>query len=68
MQCFGPFTGVITVFSQEKRIIEAELSSNSYNVGTYFIGRVLAELPLQIIIPFVYCTIVYWSVGKIVYI
>ena len=44
-------TGVVLLFSQEKRIVTAEINGNSYSVGAYFIGRVMAELPVQIGLP-----------------
>jgi hypothetical protein len=32
-------------------------------VSAYFISRILAEMPVNIIIPTIYATIIYWAVG-----
>jgi len=35
----------------------------AYSVSAYFISRILAEVPLNVIIPTIYATIIYWAVG-----
>ncbi|KAG5178542.1 ABC transmembrane transporter [Tribonema minus] len=55
--------GVLQVFPLEMPIFLREHGSASYRVDTYFLGRTLAELPIQLIFPAVYGTILYWLVG-----
>lgn len=40
-----------------------EQASSLYDVGPYYFGKVLAELPLSILDPIVFSVIMYWAVG-----
>eukprot|EP01035_Chromulina_nebulosa_P018182 gene18182-23840_t len=60
-QSFTPLVGVLRLFPAEKRIISREIAVGSYPLSSYFLSRVLAELPGQTITTIVFCAIVYWS-------
>lgn len=47
-QSFGPLIGVLSVFPNEKRVVNTELNNLSYPTTAYFCSRFLAELPSQI--------------------
>lgn len=55
--------GVILTLPLELPVFLREHSSGLYRVDTYFLGRTMAELPFQILFPFVYSTIVFYLVG-----
>ena len=65
-QAFGPLNSTKT-FIEEKQIVHRERLSNSYSRSAYFLGRVLAELPADIILAIFYCVIIYWGSGKNLY-
>ena len=63
-QSFGPAVGVVSVFPDERVLIEQERGvSRIYSLASYFIARVAVELPLQVISSFLYSIIVYFAVG-----
>mmetsp|Transcript_15892 Transcript_15892/g.26735 ORF Transcript_15892/g.26735 Transcript_15892/m.26735 type:complete len:320 (+) Transcript_15892:155-1114(+) len=62
-QSFGPLVALLTVFPAEKVIVSREILGGAYKTSAYYIGRVIAELPGQIVITVVYATVIYWSVG-----
>ncbi|CAM9798121.1 unnamed protein product [Pylaiella littoralis] len=55
--------GVLQVFPNEMPVFLREHDSGSYRVGSYFLGRTLAELPIQIIFPALFSVIVYLLCG-----
>jgi ABC-type multidrug transport system permease subunit len=56
-------TTVLTSFTEEKAIVRRERSNLSYPLSAYFVGRLLAEIPMQILLAVFYGSIVYWSVN-----
>jgi ABC-type multidrug transport system permease subunit len=34
-----------------------------YHLSSYYLGKQLAELPLQVIVPAAFATVIYWTVG-----
>lgn len=63
-QAFGPCIGVLDSFCQERVIIQRErVFANSYHLSSYFVGRVIVEIPMQVILVMLYSTIVYFSTG-----
>ena len=63
MQAVMGTFGVILTLPLELPVFLREHSSGLYRVDTYFLGRTMAELPFQILFPFVYSTIVFYLVG-----
>ncbi|XP_058818284.1 protein white isoform X2 [Topomyia yanbarensis] len=54
---------VINVFSAELPVFLREKRSRLFRVDTYFLGKTIAEVPLFIIIPFVFTSITYPMIG-----
>ena len=47
----------------ERKLFLKEENSNFYRVSSYFLGKVLVELPYIIIYPIISITIVFWACG-----
>lgn len=62
-QGFSPLINTLNAFPEEKRLVTREILGGSYRFSSYYAARVLAELPMQLAVAVVYCTIVYWSTG-----
>ncbi|KJE96047.1 hypothetical protein CAOG_06421 [Capsaspora owczarzaki ATCC 30864] len=62
-QAFGGMLGVVMMFQSEKSVFLRERSSGAYRVSAYFLAKSLAELPVQMAIPVIYATIIYWLMG-----
>ncbi|XP_055625717.1 protein white isoform X2 [Toxorhynchites rutilus septentrionalis] len=54
---------VINVFSAEVPIFLREKRSRLFRVDTYFLGKTIAELPLFILVPWVFTSIAYPMIG-----
>ena len=59
-QVLLPIIGTLALFSLERPIILREISSGYYNSLSYYLSKMIIEIPLQIIITFITCTIIYW--------
>ena len=59
-QVLLPIIGTLAIFSLERPIIMREVSSGYYNVLGYYLSKMFIEIPLQIIITLITCTIIYW--------
>lgn len=62
-QSFAPMAGVLAVFPAERNVVHKERVGGAYSTSAYFLSRVLAEVPLNVIIPTIYGSIIYWAVG-----
>ena len=60
---FGALNGPTFVFPSERGVFFREKSSNMYSTGIYYLTKYLAELPSNIIFPFISTTITYWMIG-----
>ena len=60
---FASFQNVLPVFSGEKSSFAREHSQGYYGVSSYFLAKILVELPLTVFFPILTAVIVYWSVG-----
>ena len=58
----GLFT-VVNVFPEERVIVLRERAAGMYNTSAYFLSKSLAELPIQLLFPFLFSLIVYWMIG-----
>lgn len=54
---------VLQTFSEEKIVVERERASKCYRLSSFYIGKVAAELPLNLVSPLVFGCAVYWMVG-----
>ena len=59
-QVLLPIIGTLALFSLERPIILREISSGYYNSLSYYLSKMIIEIPLQIIITFITCTIIYF--------
>lgn len=61
----GAMMVAVLTFPLEMNVIRNEWRNGWYKCWTYFIGRSLADLPFQIIFPFVFCAIAYYMTGQV---
>lgn len=54
---------IIKVFCMELGIFMREHFNGMYRTDTYFLTRLMAELPVQIVSPIISTSIFYWMVG-----
>jgi ATP-binding cassette subfamily G (WHITE) protein 2 len=43
-------------------VLAKERSTGSYRLSAYFMGKVLAETPLELVMPIMFSLITYWMV------
>ncbi|CAM9147551.1 unnamed protein product [Ectocarpus fasciculatus] len=55
--------GVLQVFPNEMPVFLREHDSGAYRVSSYFFGRTLAEIPIQVVFPAVFSVIIYLLCG-----
>ncbi|KAA3453019.1 ABC transporter G family member 9-like [Gossypium australe] len=60
---FYPLFQAIFTFPRERMMLEKERSSGTYRLSSYFISRIIADLPMELILPTVFITITYWMAG-----
>lgn len=54
---------MLQVFCTELPVFLRESRSRLYSTDTYFLGKTLAELPLFLIVPFIFTSITYPMIG-----
>ena len=59
-QVLLPITGILALFSSELPVTLREISSGYYGSLAYYLSKMSIEIPLQIIINIITCTILYW--------
>ncbi|CAI9786669.1 unnamed protein product [Fraxinus pennsylvanica] len=63
------FWGVLSSFNaafafpQERAILAKERASGMYKLSSYFMARITGDLPMELILPILFLTIVYWMTG-----
>ncbi|CAM8983166.1 unnamed protein product [Rhodiola kirilowii] len=50
-------------FPQERAIFMKERSSGMYTLSSYFMARIIGDLPMELILPTVFISITYWLTG-----
>ena len=60
---FIPLFDAVTSFPFEKIVINKERAAGWYRLSAYFLGKCTSELPLILIQPFFFVTVVYWCIG-----
>lgn len=53
-QAFSNVIPVLNVFLEEKPIISKELSSNAYHSSSYYLAKVLSEIPFDLMNPIIF--------------
>ena len=60
---FFPLFQQIFTFPQERKMLEKERSSGMYRLSSYFMSRVVGDLPMELILPTIFLIITYWMAG-----
>ncbi|KAL3503862.1 hypothetical protein ACH5RR_033703 [Cinchona calisaya] len=50
-------------FPQERAIFMKERASGMYTLSSYFMARVVGDMPMELILPTIFLTITYWMAG-----
>jgi ABC-type multidrug transport system permease subunit len=58
-----PLFQAIFTFPQERRMLEKERSSGMYRLSSYFMSRIVSDLPMELVLPTIFLTITYWMAG-----
>ena len=62
-QSMGSLFGILNMFAEELPIYQREHRAGLYSSYAYYIARSIAEIPTQIVWPFLFVTIAYWMIG-----
>ena len=60
---FVPMSQALFAMQSERSIISKERNAGAYRLSAYYIAKPVSELPLRIIMPALFYTIVYWVAG-----
>ncbi|KAJ6753725.1 ABC TRANSPORTER G FAMILY MEMBER 21 [Salix purpurea] len=60
---FFPLFQAIFTFPQERRMLQKERSSGMYRLSSYFVSRIVSDLPMELVLPAIFLTITYWMAG-----
>lgn len=60
---FLPLFQAIFTFPQERMMLEKERSSGMYRLSSYFMARMVGDLPMELVLPTIFVTITYWMAG-----
>ncbi|CAL1352817.1 unnamed protein product [Linum trigynum] len=60
---FYPLFEAIFTFPQERRMLMKERSSGMYKLSSYFMSRIVGDLPMSLVLPTVFVIITYFMVG-----
>lgn len=58
-----PLFQAIFTFPQERRMLGKERSSGMYRLSSYFMSRIVSDLPMELVLPTIFLTITYWMAG-----
>ncbi|KAF7820076.1 ABC transporter G family member 25 [Senna tora] len=59
---FPSFNSVFA-FPQDRVIFAKERASGMYTLSSYFMARIVGDLPMELFLPFVFLTVTYWMGG-----
>ncbi|KAF9672849.1 hypothetical protein SADUNF_Sadunf11G0086900 [Salix dunnii] len=60
---FFPLFQAIFTFPQERSMLEKERSSGMYRLSSYFMSRIVSDLPMELVLPTIFVSITYWMAG-----
>ncbi|CAN4102862.1 unnamed protein product [Withania somnifera] len=60
---FYPLFQAIFTFPQERMMLEKERSSGMYRLSSYFMSRIVGDLPMELVLPTIFVIITYWTTG-----
>lgn len=58
-----PSVNAVFAFPQERAIFMKERASGMYTLSSYFMSRIIGDLPVELILPTVFLIIIYWMTG-----
>ncbi|GAA0161858.1 ATP-binding cassette [Lithospermum erythrorhizon] len=61
--CFIPVNEAIFTFPQERLMLQKERSSGMYRLSSFFIARIVGDLPMELVLPTIYVLISYFMSG-----
>ncbi|XP_028805774.1 ABC transporter G family member 25 [Neltuma alba] len=59
---FPSFNSVFA-FPQDRAIFLKERASGMYTLSSYFTARIVGDLPMELLLPFIFLTVTYWMSG-----
>ncbi|KAG6540947.1 hypothetical protein Mapa_017668 [Marchantia paleacea] len=60
---FFPLFNSIFTFPQERDMLRKERASGMYRLSAYFLAQSTVDVPMELVLPFLYMIIVYWMGG-----
>ena len=60
---FNACQTIILLFPEERPVFLREAHNKLYSVSAYFFGKLIAEIPMAIIIPILNSSIIYYYLG-----
>ncbi|KAF7808951.1 ABC transporter G family member 21-like [Senna tora] len=60
---FFPLFNAIFAFPLERPMLTKERSSGMYHLSSYYIARMVGDLPMELVLPTIFITITYWMGG-----
>jgi len=58
-----PSSNSVFVFPQERAIFVKERASGMYTLSSYFMSRIVGDLPMELILPTIFLSMTYWMAG-----
>ncbi|KAK9713734.1 hypothetical protein RND81_06G047900 [Saponaria officinalis] len=58
-----PSFNAVFAFPQDRSIFTKERASGMYSLSSYFMARISGDLPMELILPTIFVTLVYWMTG-----
>lgn len=58
-----PSFNAVFAFPQERAIFMKERASGMYTLSSYFMARIIGDMPMELILPTVFLTVAYWMAG-----
>ena len=58
-----PSFNAVFAFPQDRAMFAKERASGMYSLSSYFMARISGDLPMELILPTVFLTLVYWMSG-----
>lgn len=60
---FGGIFTIINTFPAERLVVNRERASKSYNIGAYYLGKLVGELHVRLLPTLLYTLVLYYFVG-----